>query len=86
MVSYRTTGLDLPAANAAVADVSVSDYSCDFSTTKVHVGSTGDLKVDMVGTGTGVVIADVQAGAVLDIQITKIYNSGTTASSITVFW
>ena len=57
----------------------------------VLCGGTGNLKVDFLGdTGsggqTGVTITGVLAGQLLQIAVTKIYKTGTTATNITVLY
>lgn len=86
MAYLRNWGLIDPARNAELIDVAAADHSCTHTTTAVYVGTSGDIKVDMVGTGTAVVFSNVPTGTVLPIQISKVYTSGTTASTIIVLW
>ena len=50
----------------------------------LYVGSSGDVKVDMVGAGTGIVFKNVPAGTTLECVVKKVYSSGTTASDLVI--
>jgi len=47
----------------------------------VYVGTTGNLKVDMVSGGT-VTFVSVPGGSLLPVQVERIYATGTTATNI----
>jgi len=49
----------------------------------IYIGTSGNLKVDMVGTGTGIIFHAVTKGTWLAIRIAKVYTSGTTAGLLT---
>lgn len=50
----------------------------------LYITGTGDVKVDMVGTGT--VTLTVTANTFLKIQVKKVYATGTDATGIYVFY
>lgn len=57
----------------------------------VLCGGTGTLKVDFLGTAgtggqTGITITGVLAGQLLQLCVTKIYKTGTTATNITALY
>lgn len=48
----------------------------------LYVGVAGNLTVDLQKGGTQISFQNVQAGTFLPIQVTRVYNTGTTASNI----
>lgn len=48
----------------------------------LYVGSAGDIKVDFVDSGSGVVIKNTTAGSILPVQIKRVYATGTTATNL----
>ncbi len=50
----------------------------------VYVGTGGDLKVDMVGLGTAIVLKNIPDGTILPFKVKKVYSTanGTTASNL----
>lgn len=72
-----------PAANGRAIDVSSSDAT-GFVSRAIIVGTAGAVKVDHATSGTGVV-HNLPVG-VWPLAVTKIYNSGTTASGLSVIW
>ena len=69
-----------PAINAA--SVTPSDSAAlSHNSRGLYVGGTGDLKVDMEGTGT-VTFYGVAAGSILPIRAKRVYSTGTTATYI----
>jgi hypothetical protein len=63
------------------ADVTLATHS-----RAIYIGGAGTLKVDMLGhdgtTGATVTFAGCLVGTILPICITKIYDTGTTASGV----
>jgi len=56
------------------------------STTRgLYIGSAGDVKVDMLGDGTVTFVA-VQTGTILPVRATRVYSTGTDATSIIALW
>jgi hypothetical protein len=54
-------------------------------TRTLYVGVSGDVKVDMVGSGT-VTFTGLAAGLNHPIRATRVYATGTTATSIIAGW
>jgi len=52
----------------------------------LYVGAFGNVTVDMVSGGTGIVFVGVQPGSLLPIQATRVYATGTTATSIVALY
>jgi len=48
----------------------------------LYVGVSGNIKVDVAGSGTGIVFVAVSAGSILPVKVNKIYTTGTTAQDI----
>jgi hypothetical protein len=61
--------------------VTPSDSAQIAPTRGVFVGGAGDLRVDMAN-GDTVTFAGLAAGSVVPIQVTKVYSTSTTATSI----
>jgi hypothetical protein len=51
----------------------------------LYVGGAGDLKVDTIG-GDAVTFVAVPAGSFIPVQVTRVYATGTTATSIVALW
>jgi len=81
--SGRPLAIHTQAWSAVAIDVSSSDF-----TTEVHGGinlfvwGAGNIKVDMAVSWT-VTLTGVVAGTFLPIKVSKVYNTGTTATNIT---
>jgi len=72
------------AENAAV--ITPSDtVALTTPTLRIYVGVSGDVKVDMVGVGSGIVFKAVPVGP-LDVQATKVYATGTTATNLVALY
>lgn len=83
--SSNSTGLDSPAENsAAVTPNDSTDLA--FTTRALYIGGAGDVKVDMVGTGTAVTFAGCLAGTVLPVRVERVYSTDTTATNIVALW
>lgn len=69
------------------AAVSPSD-TVDLATTAsaLYIGGAGDVKVDMEGTGDGIVFKAVPVGTTLKGRFTRVYSNGTGATFITAMW
>lgn len=76
-------------AKDAVEFAGTSDLTLATHSRAVYIGTTGTLKVDMIGldgqTGAAVTFAGLPAGAILYICVSKIYDAGTTASGVVLF-
>jgi len=51
----------------------------------LYVGGAGNLRVDTVG-GDDVTFTGVLAGSFIPVQVTRVYATGTTATSIVALW
>ena len=70
--------------HAEAVDVSAVDYVPATARRRLYIGSTGDVKIDTAG-GETVTFKSVPVGF-LDVHATKIYHTGTSASSIIALW
>lgn len=77
---YLTADATVSARRAAAVVPSDATLLPD-PTRGLYVGSTGNVKVDMVSGGT-VTFTAVPAGVLLPIQVERVYATGTTATSI----
>jgi len=77
--SYQV-GLTSPAEDAFAITPSNTVDLANFSRA-IWVGGTGDVKVDMVGSGT-VTYTTVPAGYMLAVRASRVYATGTTATSL----
>lgn len=77
--------LMVPLVNAESVDVSSSDWEDpnSFYPRAITVNTSGDVKLDTLDT-TGITVY-LQAGVIYAIQVSKIYQTGTTAAGIVVW-
>jgi hypothetical protein len=78
-----------PAVNSSenAAAITPSDgANLSQQTMAIYVGGAGDVKVDMVGSGTGIVFKAVPVGTVLPVQAIKVYSTGTTATNLVAIY
>lgn len=79
-----------PIIGGESVDISSTDHSCTQNTRGLYVGGTGNVKVDLIGeqnVGTdAVTFTDVAAGTLLPIRCSKVYKTGTTATSMLALW
>lgn len=77
----------MPSLGPILIDVSAEDQTFNPPIRAISIGTAGDLKVD-TPSSTGVVIpANALAiGVQHSVEITKVYNSGTTATEIVGWW
>jgi hypothetical protein len=79
------------------ADATVSAHGASAITTSdttiyeqptraLWVGGAGNIKVDMADGGIPILFVGVQGGTLLQIQVTRIYATGTTATSINALY
>jgi hypothetical protein len=81
--SEYQVGLGDPYENgAAITPHDSNDLSN--TTRAIYIGSTGDLKVDLVG-GDTVTLASVPVG-VIRLRATRVYSTGTTASDLVALY
>lgn len=81
---YLTADATVSARRAAAVTVSDSTVY-EQPTRALYVGGSGNVKVDMVSGGT-VTFNAVQGGTILPVQVTRIYSTGTTATSIVALY
>lgn len=74
---------DWPAGNAA-AITPDDDNDLDTPTRAIYIGTSGDVKVDLVDSGT-VTFANVPIG-ILPVQAKRVYDTGTGASNLVALW
>jgi len=55
-------------------------------TRALYIGAAGNLTVDMADGGSSVLFVGVQGGTLLPIQVTRVYATGTTATSIVALY
>jgi hypothetical protein len=80
--SAFTAGLESPAEHA----VAVSPHDTnDLATTPraLYIGTQGDVKVDMAGSGA---VTFVAVSGLLPVRVTKVYDTGTDADDIVGIW
>jgi hypothetical protein len=81
----RGQSIDSPAANAAAVTPNNSTDLAN-ATRALYIGGAGDVKVDLVGTGTAVIFAGLAAGTILPVRATRVYAADTDATSIVALW
>jgi hypothetical protein len=76
----KTRSISAPIEHAfAISPDNSNELS--FSTRGIYVGVSGDLKVDLIGSGT-VTFVGLAAGVIHPLRVKKVYATGTTATSI----
>lgn len=68
--------------NNAYAVTPTDGTDLDHATSAIFIGGDGDIKVDLVGSGSGVVFKGLAAGVFYPIRCKRIYSTGTTATDI----
>ena len=81
--TYRP-GLTSPAQDAFAITPHDTNDLANFSRA-IWVGGTGDVKVDMVGSGT-VTFTTVPAGYMLAVRVSRVYATGTTATALVAIY
>jgi hypothetical protein len=71
--------------HAEAVDLCSTDYVPATARRRLYVGGTGDVKIDTAGGQTGVTFKNVPVGF-LDVHATKVYRTGTTATTIRAQW
>jgi len=77
-------GIESP-SNAAAVDLSSADVTLTPIASALYIGVSGDVKVDMETSGTGIVFKSVPIG-ILRGRFKKVYKSGTGATNIFALW
>jgi hypothetical protein len=70
-----------PASVAVAIIPSDSTVLADPKPRALYIGVTGDVTVDMNGTGTNILFKAVPVG-ILPIKVSRVYSTGTTATNI----
>lgn len=66
--------------------VTPSDSSAlDRTASALYIGVSGDIKVDLEGSGEAIIFKAVPVGF-LPVRVTKVYSTGTTATNILSMW
>ena len=69
----------------ALAVVPHNTNELTYVTRAIYVGVAGDVKVNLYGSGTGIVFKAVPVG-ILPIRATLVASTGTTATNIVALW
>jgi hypothetical protein len=72
---------DMIYGTAVAIDISSGNHG-SLSHNALYVGTGGNVKVNMGTSGSGITFSNVASGQILPIQITQVYQSGTTASNM----
>jgi hypothetical protein len=81
--SYRTADATVSAYDASA--VTPADDGALRVTRALYVGGAGNVKVDMA-LGNTVTFVGVVAGSILPIQVSRVYNTDTTATNIVALY
>jgi hypothetical protein len=77
--------LSEPVVNAAAITPNDNNDLTQF-TRFIYVGATGDLTVNMAGSGASILFKAVPVGTVLPIRVSRVLSTGTTASQLVALW
>ena len=72
---------DMVYGTAVAIDIDSGNHG-SLSHNALYVGTGGNVKVNMGTSGSGITFSNVASGQILPIQITQVYQSGTTASNM----
>jgi hypothetical protein len=87
MVTAAYLSADATVSAHRAATVTTSDTTIFVQPTRaLYVGGAGNITVDMADGGSSVLFVGVQGGTLLPIQVTRIYATGTTATSIVALY
>jgi hypothetical protein len=78
-------GLIAPAASAAAVAPSDSVDLANAATKGIYVGVSGDVKIDLVTGGSGIVFKAAPVG-LLRVQAKRVYATGTTATNMVALY
>lgn len=78
-------GYNAPAFDAQAVDLSSTDALYTTAFRAIRVGGAGDVKLVTLG-GTTTTIPSCLAGELLAVQGTKIFKTGTTATSLVAYF
>lgn len=73
-----------PAANAAAITPHNTNDLAE-TTRAIYVGVSGDVTMDLFGTGTNITFKSVPVG-ILPVQVTRVYATSTTATDMIALW
>jgi hypothetical protein len=83
--AYLSADSTVSAHRATV--VTASDTTVFVQPTRaLYIGGAGNITVDMADGGPPIPFVGVQGGTILPIQVTRIYATGTTATSIVALY
>lgn len=86
LISRKGLSTDLSFNNGEAIDISSGDHTITSSfTAAIYIGGSGSLKVKMLE-GTDLTLLRVVSGTFLPLCVTKIYQTGTTATDLVAFW
>lgn len=74
--------LPILAGSSAFAITPNDSAELPFVTSKIWVGSAGDIEVIMVDDSVSVILANVPAGTLLDLRVKQVKAAGTTAGDL----
>lgn len=82
-----STHLVPPAGSCRHAALVTPDDNADLAnvTRKIFVGGAGNMKVTTVG-GETLLITGIQVGTTLDLAVTRVHSTTTTATYIVAMW
>lgn len=81
--AFRTANATVAAHGAA--SVTLSDSAIIPNTRSLYIGVGGDVKVTLAD-GQSVVFKNANAGAILPVQVTSVWTTGTTATDIVALY
>jgi len=73
--------LSSPLTRAEVVDLATEDFVPVNASRALYVGDAGDVKVDLLNLGTGIVFKEMPIGF-YPLRVTKVYKIGTDADSM----
>lgn len=76
---------DDPAESAAA--ITPHDSTDLTETTRaIYVGTGGAISVEMVNTGSAIILSNIPDGSIIPMRVTRVNSTGTTASNLVALW
>lgn len=82
--SKFSNNLESPSKHAAAVTPSNST-DLEYASRALYVGSSGNVQITTVG-GETVMLANINAGSLVPIRVSRVWSTGTTATNILALW
>lgn len=81
-MSEQEATYNVTPARSAAAVTPHNTNALSATSRALYIGGAGDIKIDLADSGSAITFVGVPAGTILPVQATRVYSTGTTATSI----